>query len=121
MLKTFKVHYVLSNSNYLIEINLCSNRRGCFKNLSSKSFIKNTCEGGDFFLSCRLGIYSFTKNEIIHRCSSKILVAPFFGSFTDSHFQVGSFVKHLLWHQITLQWTASLIFRSTPYYALPTR
>ena len=25
MLKTFKVYYVLSNSNYLIEINLCNN------------------------------------------------------------------------------------------------
>ena len=51
------------------------------------------------FLSCRQGIYSFTKNKVIHRCSSRILITPSSDSFTDSHFQVGSFVKHLLWHQ----------------------
>ena len=46
-----------------------------------------------------LKTYSFTKNEAIHWCSSRILVAPSAGCFTDSHFQVGSFAKHLLWHQ----------------------
>ena len=44
-------------------------------------------------------MYSFTKNEVIHRCSSRILVAPSAGSFTDSHFQVRRFVKHLSRHQ----------------------
>ena len=47
------------------------------------------------FLSYMLGIYSFTKNEVIHRCSSKIFVAPSPGNFSDSYLQVGSFVKHL--------------------------
>ena len=72
------------------------------------------------FLGCRLGIYSFTKNEVIRRCSSWILVAPSAGSFTDSNFQVGSFVKHLLWHQKYLEWTTSSMFRSASphYYAL---
>ena len=51
------------------------------------------------FSICVLGIGSFTKNEVIHRFSSRILVALSAGSFTDSHFQVGSFVKHLLQHQ----------------------
>ena len=51
------------------------------------------------FLNCRLEIYSFTKTKVIHRCSSRILDAPSFEGFTDSHFQVGSFIKHLLWHQ----------------------
>ena len=84
----------------------CSKRQWCSKNLSSKS-LKNSCEGVDFLLSFRLRICSFTKNEGIHRCPSRILVAYSAGSFTDSHFQVWSFVKHLLWHQnkITLEWT----------------
>ena len=76
----------------------CSNRQWCSKNLSSKS-LKNTYEGVDFLLSFRLGIYSFIKNEVIHMCSSRILVALSAGSFKDSHFQVPSFVKHLLLHQ----------------------
>ena len=50
------------------------------------------------FLSWRLGIYSFTKNEVIHWCSSMILVAASAGSFTGSNFRVASFIKHLLWH-----------------------
>ena len=68
------------------------------------------------FVSCRLGIYSFTKNEVIHRYSSRILVAPSSDSFTDSHFQVGSFVKHLFCGtKITLIW-ATL---PPPPYAYP--
>ena len=50
------------------------------------------------FLSWRLGIYSFKKNEVIHWCSSVILVAASAGSFTGSNFRVASFIKHLLWH-----------------------
>ena len=68
------------------------------KNLSSKS-LKNTCKGVDFLLSFMLGIYSFTKNEVIHGYSSRILAAPSAGCFTDSQFQVPSFVKHILWHK----------------------
>ena len=64
------------------------------------------------FSGCRLGIYSFTKNEVIHRCSLWVLVAPSAGCFTDSNFQVGSFVKHLLWHQKYLEWTTSPMLRS---------
>ena len=65
------------------------------------------------FLSCRLGIYSFTKNEVTHRCSSRILVALSSDSFSDSHFQVGSFVKRLLGTKITLTQTTPSIFKST--------
>ena len=64
-----------------------SNGQWCSKNLSSKSS-KNTCEEVDFLWSFRRGIYSFTKNELIHRCSPRILVAHSAGSFTESHFQV---------------------------------
>ena len=74
------------------------------------------------FSGCRLGIYSFTKNEVIHRCSLWVLVAPSAGCFTDSNFQVGSFVKHLLWHQKYLEWTTSPMLRSASppphYYAI---
>ena len=59
----------------------------------SKS-LKNICEGVDF-LSYRLGTYSFTKNEVIHRCSSRILVTRSAGTFTDFHFQVKSFVEQV--------------------------
>ena len=40
-----------------------------------------------------------TKNDVIHRCSSRFSIAPSAGSFTDSHFQIRCFFKHLLWHQ----------------------
>ena len=93
-----------------------SNHQWCFKNLSSK-FLKNTCEGVDFLLSFRLGIYSFTKNEIIHRHSSRILVASSAGSFTHSHFQVSSFVKNLLWHQN--YFGVDYPFRSTHPHIMP--
>ena len=56
-----------------------------------------------------LGIYSFTKNEVIHRCSSRILIAPSAGSFTDSHFQVGSFLTIFCGTKTTLEWTTSPI------------
>ena len=58
-----------------------------------------------FSIKCyakNLGSYSFTKSEVIRGCSSRFLVVPSAGSFTDNHFQVGSFVKHLLWHQHSL-------------------
>ena len=76
-----------------------SNPKWCSNNFSSKS-LKNTCEWVDFSLIFRLGIYSFTKGEVIHRCFSRVLVAPSAGSFTGCHFQVPSFVKKLLWHKI---------------------
>ena len=75
-----------------------SNRQWRSKKLSSKS-LKITCEGVDLILSVRLRIHSFPKNDVIHRCSTRTLVAPSAGSFKDSHFQVPSFVKHLLQHQ----------------------
>ena len=97
----------------------CSNHQWCSKNLSSK-YLKNTCERVDFLLSSRLGIYSFTKKEVIHRGSLRILVAPSAGSFTDSHFKDPSFVKHLLWHQnyFGVDYPPP-IFRSTPRPNLP--
>ena len=48
-----------------------------------------------FSIKCyakNLGSYSFTKSEVIRGCSSRFLVVPSAGSFTDNHFQVGSFV-----------------------------
>ena len=45
-----------------------------------------------------LRIYSFTKNEVSHRCSSRILVAPSAGSFKDSHFQASFVAPKLLWY-----------------------
>ena len=64
------------------------------------------------FSSSRLRIYSFTKNEVILRCSSKILVPPSAGSFTVSHIQIGKLVKHLSWHQ-NYRLDFPVIFRST--------
>ena len=90
----------------------CSNRQWCSKNLSSKS-LKSTCEGVDFS-KFQKGIYSSTKNEVIQRCSSSILIAPSAGRFTDSHFQFGSFVKYLLRHQSY----SGMDYSS--HYALPT-
>ena len=52
-----------------------------------------------WFWSCRLGFYIFIKNKFIHRFLCRSLVALSAGSFAKSHFQVWSFVKHLLWHQ----------------------
>ena len=59
------------------------------------------------------------KIEIIHGSSSRILVEYSTDSFTDSHFQVGSFVKHLLWHQNYFDMDYPSIFRSTqPHYSV---
>ena len=73
------------------------------------------------FLSWRLGIYNFTKNEVIHWASLWILVAPSAGNFPECNFQVGSFDKHLLCHQHYFGMSyPPPIFKSTlPHYALP--
>ena len=58
-----------------------SNHQGCSKNRSSKSLKRTVKEL--IFLSWRLGIYSFKKkNEVIHRCTWKILDLQSTGSFT---------------------------------------
>ena len=112
----FKAFDFFQSANFL----LCREKdiftAWCSKNLSLKS-LKNTCEGVDFLLSFRLGIYSFTKNEVIHRHSSRILVASSAGSFTHSHFQVSSFVKNLLWHQN--YFGVDYPFRSTHPHIMP--
>ena len=107
-LKPFQGLWLFSECNFSPlqgERCFCSNRRGCSKNFHQnlwkiplKIFLKN----------CRLGVYSFTKNEVIHRCSTRILVPPSAGSFTDSHFQAGSFevlISIFCGTKITLEWT----------------
>ena len=83
-----------------------------------KSFINIFEKHPVIFISCRLGIYSFTKNEVIDRCSSKILQGNSLGVFFWLHpllaaLQTAIFKSIFCGTKNTLEWT-------TPYYALPT-
>ena len=83
--------------------------------LSHKSLLSKTYRNSHSITrTLMVGIYCFTKNEVIHRCFSRNLIAPSAGSFTDSHFHVVSFAKHLLLYQNYFGMDYPLIFRSNP-------
>ena len=73
--------------------------------LSHKSLLSKTYRNSHSITRTLIvGIYCFTKNEVIHRCFSRNLIAPSAGSFTVI-FKLKVLLSIFCGTKITLEWT----------------
>ena len=75
------------------------------KSNSHKSLLSKTYRNSHSITRTLIvGIYCFTKNEVIHRCFSRNLIAPSAGSFTVI-FKLKVLLSIFCGTKITLEWT----------------